>query len=142
MKYLFLIFLFLSILEAKIYRDNKKEVVIDDKHHLMWQDDISNIENLKNHKQATKFCKELIFATYDDWRLPTVEEYSFIVYKKNRKTNINFAFKYNLRDSYWASKVYWRTLWFYADYIYFVSGSAYYDNREKNKYVRCIRNIK
>ncbi|GGD30971.1 hypothetical protein GCM10012288_01240 [Malaciobacter pacificus] len=139
MKYLFIFLLFLSLLDAKIYRDSKNPVVLDDARNILWQDDVDNIKLLLTHEEATKYCEELSLAGFNDWRLPDIEEYESIVYKKNTKTNINFAFRYNLRDGYWASKAHWRTLWFYADYMHFVSGTAYYDSRHKKKYVRCVR---
>mgnify|MGYP002477851142 FL=1 len=139
MRYLVFILLFISLLDAKIYRDSGNNIVIDDARALMWQDNIDNIKILKTHQDAQDYCEQLNLAGYSDWRLPTIEEYETIVYKKNTKTNINFAFRYNLRDGYWASKAHWRTFWFYADYMFFVSGTPYYDSRHKLKYVRCIR---
>lgn len=139
MRYLLAIVLFLSILDAKIYRDDAKNIVFDDTLKLTWQDDVDNIKLLLTHQDATKYCEDLDFAGFTDWRLPSIDEFEKIVYKKNTKTNINFAFRYNLRDGYWAGKAHWRTLWFYADYMFFVSGTSYYDSRHKLKYVRCVR---
>lgn len=138
MRYIFLVVIFLSILDAKIYRDGA-DFVIDDTLKLMWQDTKDNITILKTHDGALEYCDELTLGGYSNWRLPEIEEYETIVYKKNEKTNINFSFRFNLRDEYWARKAHWRTLWFYADYMYFVSGTPYYDNRDKLKYVRCVR---
>jgi hypothetical protein len=72
--------------------------------------------------------------------LPKIEEYELIVDKKNIKNYINKSFKFNIPDGYWAQKAHWRTLWFYADYMHFISGTAYFDSRHKKKYVRCVRN--
>lgn len=141
MRYLTLILMLTLFLNAKIYRDNNNSVVINDKNRLMWQDDKQVVTTLLNHKQAEKFCKNLDFAGYSDWRLPSVEEYIPIIYKKHPK-NINYAFRYHIKSNYWAAKAHWRTLWFYADYIFFVSGTPYFDNRNTKKFVRCIRDIK
>lgn len=138
MRYLFIIVLFLSILDAKIYRDGAN-FVIDDTLKLMWQDNKDNVTVLKTHEDAHQYCNELTLGEYTNWRVPEIEEFESIVYKKNEKTNINFAFRFNLRDGYWASRALWRTFWFYADYMYFVSGTPYYDSRHKLKYVRCVR---
>ena len=46
MKYLLLLIAFLSFLDARIYRDSTREVVIDDSSKLMWQDDISVVKTL------------------------------------------------------------------------------------------------
>lgn len=140
MKYLFLLLVFLSLLDAKIYRDGSKEVVLDDESKLMWVDDVSVIKNLMDHDEAKKYCENLNFIGFSDWRLAHIDEFETVVYKKNIKTNINFAFKYNVPDGYWASTAHWRTLWYNADYMHFVSGTPYYDNRKIKKYVRCVRN--
>lgn len=139
MKYLFVILIIFSFLDAKINRDSQKEVVIDDVAKLMWLDNISVIKTLKNHENAAKYCKEITHLGFNNWRLPKVEEYELIVDKTNTKTYINRAFKYNVLDGYWAAKAHWRTLWYYADYMHFISGTPYYDNRIKKKYVRCVR---
>lgn len=139
MKYLFIILMIFSFLDAKIYRDGQKEVVIDDVAKLMWLDNISVIKTSKNHENASTYCKEITYLGFNDWRLPKVEEYELIVDKNNKKTYINKAFKYNVPDGYWAQKAHWRTLWYYADYMHFISGTPYYDNRIKKKYVRCVR---
>ena len=130
MKYLFLLLTFFLFADAKIYRDNSKEVVLDDELKLMWIDDSSAVKNLKTHQEAEAYCSELKFAGYVGWRLAHIEEFERIVYLKNTKTNINFAFKYNVPDGYWASTAHWRTLWYNADYMHFVSGTPYYDNRK------------
>lgn len=140
MKYLLLLLVFLSFVDAKIYRDGSKDVVLDDESRLMWVDDISVIKTLMNHDEAEKYCQKLSFLGFSDWRLAHIEEFEKIVYKKNIKTNIHFAFKYNVPDGYWASTAHWRTLWYNADYMHFVSGTPYYDNRKTKKYIRCVRN--
>lgn len=140
MKYLLLVLVFLSLLDARIYRDNTKQVVLDDVTKLMWVDDISVIKNLMDHYEAEEYCNNLSFLNFSDWRLADIDEFETIVFKKNVRTNVNSAFKYNVPDGYWASTAHWRTLWYNADYMHFVSGTPYYDNRKTKKYVRCVRN--
>ncbi len=139
MKYLFLLLLIFLSASANIQRDGVKEVVIDDVARLMWIDNISVIKIKKDHDSSSKYCEGLSYAGFDNWRLAKVEEFELIVDKKNTKNYINRAFKYNVPDGYWAKKALWRTLWFYADYMHFVSGTPYYDSRHKNKYIRCVR---
>jgi len=140
MKYLLLLLALFSFLDARIYRDSSREIVIDDVSKLMWNDDMSTTKVLKNHDDAETYCQNLNHAGLKAWRLPKIEEYELIVDKKNIKNYINKSFKFNIPDGYWAQKAHWRTLWFYADYMHFISGTAYFDSRHKKKYVRCVRN--
>ncbi len=143
MKYLFLMFLIFSLtLQADFRRDRLLKVVIDNKNKLMWMDDISVIKTLKTHEDAITYCEELSFAGFRNWRIPEIKEFALIVDKKNERNYIDKAFKFNAPDGYWARKAHWRTFWFYADYMFFISGTPYFDSRHKKKYVRCVRDMK
>jgi len=142
MKYLFLIVFTCSFLFSNnLTRDNSRKVVVDYTAKLMWMDDVSNIKIRKTHEEAVAYCDTLSFAGFTNWRIPEVEEYELIVDKSNERSYINRSFKFNLPDGYWAKKAHWRTLWFYADYMYFVSGIPYYDSRHKEKFFRCVRSF-
>jgi hypothetical protein len=143
MKYLILVILFTSLsFSSTFQRNSRTNIIVDSELKLMWQDDVSVVKVLKTHEDATAYCIELKHAGYIGWRLPTLKEFETIVDKKNFKNYINKAFKFNVPDGYWADKAHWRTLWFYADYMHFVSGTPYYDSRHKTKYVRCVRDLK
>ncbi|ADG91978.1 protein of unknown function DUF1566 [Arcobacter nitrofigilis DSM 7299] len=140
MKYLLLIISLIAVLNAaSLQRDNDRNIVIDDANKLVWMDSELNITTYLNHSAAQEYCEKLSYAGFDDWRLPEIEEFALIVDKKNFPKNINRVFRYSLNEGYWANTAHWRTLWFYADYMYFVSGTPYYDNRDKKKLVRCVR---
>ncbi|PLY05932.1 MAG: hypothetical protein C0625_11390 [Arcobacter sp.] len=143
MKYLFLMILIVSFsFSNNFQRSSSTKIVTDSTAKVMWMDDISVIKIKKTHEDAISYCEKLNFAGYSDWRIPKLEEFKTIVDKKNERNYINKAFKFNVPDGYWALKAHWRTFWFYADYMHFVSGTAYFDSRHKTKYVRCIRDIK
>lgn len=142
MKTLFiLLFLFSFLLGNNFKRNASSKIVIDTDNKLMWIDDISVLKTLLTHEEAVKYCETLSFSGYTNWRLPEIEELKLIVDKRNTKSYINKQFRFNVPDGYWARRAHWRTLWFYADYMYFISGTPYYDSRHKKKYVRCVRNI-
>ena len=141
MKALFLLVLIFSFSIAEIRRNNSLKVVIDSTNELMWVDNLTVVKETFTHDEAEVYCEKLKFAGYSNWRLPDIEELKLIVDKRNSKSNINKAFRFNLADGFWAEKAHWRTLWFYADYMYFVSGTAYFDSRHKKKYVRCVRSM-
>lgn len=125
-----------------INRDPNSEVVLDTDNALMWQDNMQTLETKLSQPEGEKFCEKLSLNGRTDWRLPTPKEYETIVDKTNTNNYINKAFKFNVPDGYWTNYVYWRTLWFYADYMHFVSGTLYYDNKTKKKFIRCVRNLK
>ena len=143
MKILCLLLLSLTLLNAlTLQRESTKEYVYDAKNSLLWTDTLDNVQLRMTHKEAEPYCKNLVFAGYSDWRLPHIKEFELIVDKKNERTYINKAFRYNRGSGYWASTAHFRTFWFYADYMNFVSGTAYYDNRNVSKYVRCVKDTK
>lgn len=140
MRFLLLFLLFVSLsFSANLKRNSSSNVVVDSDNKLMWMDDISNVKVRKIHEEATEYCETLSFAGYTNWRIPKIEEFELIVDKSNERSYINRAFKYNMPVGYWAEKAHWRTFWFYADYMFFVSGTPYYDSRHKMKFVRCVR---
>ncbi|RXJ97698.1 hypothetical protein CRU98_12845 [Arcobacter sp. CECT 8986] len=142
MKLLFFLFVSTFLYANSFERINNLDIVVDRTAKIMWQDNIDVVKVRKTHQEAEDYCENLQIGTFSNWRLPTIEEFKLIVNKKNKKNFINRKFKYNLPDGYWASKAHWRTLWYYADYMHFISGTAYYDSRHKNKYIRCVKDLK
>lgn len=142
MRYLLLIMLIFSFsFSNSLKRDSSRNVVVDISNKLMWVDNVSNIKQRLTHEEAILYCQNLKYAGYSNWRIPEIEEYELIVDKGNERTYINRAFRFNLPEGYWARVAHWRTFWFYADYMHFVSGTPYYDSRHKTKLFRCVRNF-
>lgn len=143
MKYfILLISLFVILNAASFQRDGDRNIVFDKENNLVWMDGEENVKLYFTHQEAEKYCENLLFGAYDNWRLPDIEELALIVDKNNFPKNINKVFRYSTNEGYWASTAHWRTLWFYADYMFFVSGTPYYDSRHKQKLVRCVRESK
>ncbi len=140
MRYFILIISLFAILNAGSFnKDRRLNIIVDKNSSLVWMDSEANVTLYFTHEEAEDYCDNLLHGTYSDWRLPEIEELALIVDKNNFPKNIDKAFKYSLNEGYWASTAHWRTLWFYADYMHFVSGTPYFDSRHKKKLVRCVR---
>jgi len=62
--------------------DSENNTCIDNKENLMWQNyGLSHSER----DEAIEFCKNLSFAGYDDWRLPTKAESKVFHYEMNNQ---------------------------------------------------------
>ena len=140
MKILFIILIGLtSLFGLKLTKSGS--YVIDDEHKLMWQDTKNNKRVLLSHKHAIEYCDKLTLNGFEDWRLPLVEEYKYIIDKKRRnRSKINRAFRHNNPDDYWTNDRTWlRNFGKYGYYIKFKNGAIYYQNRTYPMYVRCLR---
>lgn len=144
MKVLSILFIVsLSLFSAKLTKSG--DYVIDDTHKLMWQDSKYNTKIIVTQPHAEEYCEKLSQNGFHDWRLPTVEEYTYIIDKTRVKEElmINKAFKHVVKDDYWASDRTWiRNFGRYGYYVFLKSGAIYYQNRSYPKYVRCVRNLK
>ena len=123
-------------------RDNSKEVVIDTKRKLMWQDDES-VKNVKKDWQgAIEYCKNLNFAGFDDWRLPSRMELLGITDKTKSDPAIQDGFQNVVSGYYWSSSPD-VLVSFFAWRVTFRNG---YDDGSGGKsaslYVRCVRDSK
>lgn len=127
---------------ASIQRDHNRDVVMDYDNNLMWMDTKDTISKKLSHKEAEPYCESLSLAGYSNWRLPTIDEFQTVVDKTNKKTFIAREFRYNKPEGFWALHAHVRTFWFYADYMNFVSGTPYFDNRNVYKFVRCVRTMR
>ena len=142
MKYLLVLCVcILSLYGSKVYK--KGEVVVDTSNKLVWQDTKDNIMLRISQEDAVQYCEDLVFSGLKDWRLPSVEEYKTIIDKTRPDENmIKKIFYYNLPDNYWASDRTWiRNFGRYGYYIFFKSGTAYYQNRTYKKFVRCVHSL-
>jgi hypothetical protein len=116
--------------------------VIDKENNLMWQDTKENINILISHINAPKYCEDLTLGGFVNWKLPSVDDYKTIIDKTRRdEIMIDRSFIFIKQDDYWTSDRTWRTFGRYGYYIYFKSGTAYYENRTYPKYIRCVREM-
>jgi hypothetical protein len=120
------------------------DTIVDKKHNLIWQDHKDNIRVIVTHEHAIEYCNKLSQSGSTNWRVPSIKEYKYILDKSRDKEElmINRAFYYINQGDYWASDRTWlRNFGLYAYYIYFKSGTVYYQNRTYPKYIRCVRDI-
>ncbi|MEA3383545.1 MAG: DUF1566 domain-containing protein [Campylobacterota bacterium] len=138
----FILFLSISLsLVAELKKSG--DYVIDKTNNMMWQDTKANITVLVSHLNSSKYCSELRLGGYTNWEVPSVEDYENII-DKTRKDEIMISrsFKYIVQDDYWTSNRTWRNFGRWGYYIFFKSGTAYYENRTYPKYIRCVRDMK
>lgn len=131
---------FVFLFSKQMYKNSN--FVVDKKHNLMWQDHRENTKILISHIKASTYCDELKLGGFANWRIPSINEYKYIIDKsRGNKPMINKAFRHILADGYWAKNRTWRTLGKYGYYVFFKSGAIYYQNRTYPKYIRCVRSI-
>lgn len=122
-------------------RDDSKEVVVDKIRNLMWQDDESVKNVKKDWNGAIEYCKNLNFAGFADWRLPSRMELLSIADKTKVNPAMQDGFKNVVFGFYW-SNAYFASVSSGAWYVYFVSGNSFYALKVNSRYVRCVRDNK
>jgi hypothetical protein len=116
-------------------------VVVDKKTDLMWQDDLDAKSVEKNYQDAKNYCDVLVLDGYNDWYLPRQEELLTISDKTKYNPAIKKEFKNVASSYYWSSSIYMsnpQNAWG----VYFKHGSSYYDDKNRERFVRCVRVIK
>ena len=118
------------------------KTVTDNRTGLMWQKEYATD---KTWKLALKYCEDLTYAGYSDWRLPNKNELASLVnYEKSASP---YSYFQNMPSTYfWSSStlVGWTS---YAWYVNFGSGNVDFyinndedlKNKQKKYYVRCVR---
>jgi hypothetical protein len=119
-------------------RDNTKEIVYDSETNLSWQDDVSVKSVKKTWVDAKSYCKNLNFAGYSDWFLPTISQLESLVDTNRYNPAIKKEFKNTISSYYWSSSPnvsYSNDAW----YVNFEYGSSYDYGKVNSHYVRCAR---
>jgi hypothetical protein len=60
-------------------RNQTAEVVVDTTNGLMWQDDFSAGAEAMDWESSIDHCEELTHAGYDNWRLPNINELTYVL---------------------------------------------------------------
>jgi hypothetical protein len=119
-------------------RDSVKEVVTDPNTKLMWQDDVSVKTTKKDWQGALKYCKNLKFAGFSDWRLPKMSELESIVDDTKYNPAIKDGFVNVTADYYWSSSPDVSDS-SRAWYLFFDYGSVFWYVKSNSTLVRCVR---
>ena len=138
MKYLLCLLFISYTLNASEYikYDN---IVIDETNKLMWQDNIEVIEYLENFTTAPVYCENIVLNGYIDWRVPSINELVKIIDVDEKKA-INKKFRYIKPTLYGTVSTFatnenrmWK--------VDFKTGQVKVDEKSKESYIRCVRDI-
>ncbi len=125
--------------EVPRYQKNK-DVLIDNKLGLMWQDNLAGKRIEKDWYGAKEYCRNLSLAGNTDWRLPNYNEMMSVMDYKKQKPVIHNAFKNTVSAFHWSSeRVYANNSLSWA--INFAYGNSHYfpKTEAKDIYVLCVR---
>ena len=114
-------------------------IVSDSKTGLQWQDNNETNSTTYNWQEAIDYCEALSLDSYDDWRLPNINELKTLLDRSKRDPAIVDGFEYVVSSSYYWSST---SIVDYEDGAWFVPfGNGYVDGYGKNYdgYVRCVR---
>ena len=131
---------------AGFSRDDAKNVVTDSIYKLMWQDGEEIFKG--DYDEAVKYCENLTFAGFEDWRLPTLNELISITDDTRFEPAINKAFKNiayetnvkgeKIYDWYWSSTKYVSDSYF-VWVVSFENGGDGWGALYLRNFVRCVR---
>jgi len=136
MKQILLIMIGLSIsLLADFSRHNDTQIVTDNDTGLQWQD---NKSVTKTWQEAIDYCENLTLGSYEDWRLPNMNELTSLVDDSKFIPSIDTVFQYTAPNHYWSSTTY-ADLSNLAWIVTFGYGYQSYRSKSGSYYVRCVR---
>ena len=119
-------------------RDDTKEIVTDNVTGLMWQDDTEAETVNRDWAGADAYCTALSLGTYDDWRVPTIDELMYIADRSRAYPAIDFIFRNAVSHCYWSSTTvvgHSGNAWIVA----FGDSLNYWPEKNYCGYVRCVR---
>ena len=117
-------------MKKKRFTDNGNGTITDNRTGLVWVKDGNsagcNNGNALTWKQGISFCKNLDYAGYKDWRLPSIQELQSIVDYGRCDPTINSFYFPHTHSYYWSSTTHSH----YTD----VAWNAYFYNGNVNDY--------
>jgi hypothetical protein len=143
MKIIFLMLIGLNVAYAAYIRDDAKEVVLDSRTLLMWQDNNDSKTVTKIWQDAMDYCENLTLASYDDWRLPNYNELFMLADRSTSAPAISREFKNVTSNRYWTSTtdaVSDGDAWI-VEFIYGTSTNNNITHKGYAYYIRCVRSV-
>jgi len=147
MKKIFMFFLLITGIASNLFaedrfvRDNTKEVVIDTKTNLMWQDNNDSSTLTMDWEDAIDYCENLTLGEYENWRLPNNNELFGVVDRSRYNPAIDPTFQNVVSEDYWSSTTD-NSDSSVANSVNFNIGYNIYSGKSYNYYVRCVRDNK
>jgi hypothetical protein len=127
------------VASAEFIRDDKKEVVLDTKTNLMWQDNNETIgDNKKTWNEAITYCEGLSLGGFSDWYLPNYNELYYLADRSRYNPALSPKFVNVVSGSYWSATTdasNTSNAWL----VYFDYGIDGWDGKTYSYYVRCVR---
>ncbi len=121
-------------------RQADNDIVIDLGTDLMWQDSSDTNSNDLNWFESIHYCEDLVFAGYDDWRLPNINELVSMVEYNHVNPAMNPLFEAAVSREYWSSTSDVRMQYERAWTVDFSDGKTPRIRKEATgPYTRCVR---
>ena len=139
----FMILMMTLMVTAEEGRFSRSEagIVTDRQTGLQWQDDYSDNGGEIEYAEwidAITYCENLSLGGYADWRLPNKRELLSIADRSRVNPAINLVFQSVVSSFYWSSTTH-ADLTEYAWGVNFYYGGSYYDDKDFDYHVRCVR---
>jgi len=120
---------------ADFSRNNDTQIVTDNETSLQWQD---NESAYKTWQSAIDYCENLTLGSYEDWRLPNINELTSLVDDSKFNPSIDTVFLYTASNYYWSSTTN-ASVSGNAWFVLFSYGYQGSNRKSYNDYVRCVR---
>ena len=109
---------------------------------LVWQDFKDNKELSMSYDEAHTYCKNLVIAKYDKFRIPSLKELQTIVDYTKFDPAIKQGFDYVDDASYWTTTAYAEDVDKIVWLINFEKGERNVKHKDYARHIRCVQGKK
>jgi len=93
----------INVFAGELTRDNMTEIVTDSTNNIMWQDNYVAQPRTYQWAEGINMCEALSLGSYDNWRLPNINELRSIVSYSENNPAIYNVFRNVRANRYWSS---------------------------------------